>query len=690
MKNTKATKAIAKIAVILVALFFSNGVFANNSDQLIKEARQAVEDGIELIRNGQKYETAKLIFNQALTIAEQQKHLLLEIEALRGMGLALYFEGQYEQSFNILDSIATFVPTNKPGITASINKIQGDNLVFLGQYSRAYEHQLKAQEYYKTVGNQSRIASMTFSIANNFFYQELYDMAKKEFENSLALYKEIDDTRGIFSALGAIGSCNEYLGNFEEAIAYSEQSLSIAYQLGNKADIAWTQYNIGSISSTAGDLKKAQLHLDKALASAKEIEDMPLIGYTLEALTVVNRQLGHYKAALVSLDQSFQIAQSNNDKSNIPGLLKLYSELYFELKDYEASKNYIDKYIALKDSLRSEELAANMGNLKKDFEIKEMQKLKQIELLKKDAKINRFRIIIGVSIATLFGLALFFMFIFTRAKSNHVKEKNDLLLSKNQEILRQNEILKSSNQDLKQYAYVISHDLKEPLRNISSFTSLLKRRLKGKLDENTQDYMDYITNGVNQMTSLLTDLLEYSKIRKKKHEVNRTDPNEVIDRVIESMQFKIEDAQAEIEVHNLPQVVMEENHFYQVMLNLISNGLKFRGEARPKVKVTCKQVGEQYVFSVSDNGIGIDPEFHDKIFVVFQRLHNRGEFSGSGIGLSTCKKIINDYGGQIWVDSNPDEGSTFHFTIPKTPVDLEDPVMELPEINKESNLVLSA
>lgn len=242
---------------------------------------------------------------------------------------------------------------------------------------------------------------------------------------------------------------------------------------------------------------------------------------------------------------------------------------------------------------------------------------------------------------------------------------NEMLHTKNEQILQQNEKLVASNKDLAKYAYIISHDLKEPLRNISSFTTLLNRKLPESIDSTIHEYMSFINNGVNQMHILLTDLLEYSQINGKSKKIKNINTNRVIKEVLDNLSYKIKETKAEVRIEPLPNIYFDQSQFIQITQNLIANALKFKGEEGPVIEISCESDDVQHLFKIKDNGIGIGKEFHDKIFVVFQRLHNRAEYKGSGIGLSTCKKIINEYGGKIWVESAEGKGSTFCFTILK-------------------------
>jgi ligand-binding sensor domain-containing protein/signal transduction histidine kinase len=223
--------------------------------------------------------------------------------------------------------------------------------------------------------------------------------------------------------------------------------------------------------------------------------------------------------------------------------------------------------------------------------------------------------------------------------------------------------LESKNRELEQFAYVASHDLQEPLRTISSFVGMLEQQYKGKLDEKADKYISFIIGATDRMKVLITDLLEYSRIGRKKEKA-KVDCNQLAGEVVSDLQVAIREAGAEVHWKNLPTVEAYPTEMKQLLQNLLVNAIKFRKkEVAPQVQITCERQNGHWKFSVRDNGIGIDPKHSDRIFVIFQRLHTRNEYEGSGIGLSNCKKIAELHGGKIWVESAPGEGSNFLFTI---------------------------
>ena len=224
--------------------------------------------------------------------------------------------------------------------------------------------------------------------------------------------------------------------------------------------------------------------------------------------------------------------------------------------------------------------------------------------------------------------------------------------------------LKRSNTDLQQFAYVASHDLQEPLRMVASYTQLLEKRYKDKLDTDAKEFIHFAVDGALRMQKLINDLLSYSLVSTRQKPVKPTDCNSVLGQVIANLSVTIEQNNDIITNDDLPTVMADESQMQELFKNLVGNAIKFRSVHAPRVHISAKQNGNKWLFSVQDNGLGIDPQYKDKIFLIFQRLHSKEEYPGTGIGLALCKRIVEHHGGKIWFDSDVGKGSTFYFTLP--------------------------
>ena len=211
---------------------------------------------------------------------------------------------------------------------------------------------------------------------------------------------------------------------------------------------------------------------------------------------------------------------------------------------------------------------------------------------------------------------------------------------------------------------MVSHDLQEPLRTVTGFVQLLQKKYEDRLDSDADQYIAFAVDGAKRMETLIKDLLAYSRIGARGQEPAPTDAGAALQRALDNLQTSIQESAAEITHGELPTVRADGTQLAQLFQNLIGNALKFRGAAPPKIHVDARREENVWHFSVRDNGIGIDSKHQDRIFLIFQRLHSRQQYPGTGIGLAICKRIVDRHGGRIWVESEPGQGATFHFTIP--------------------------
>jgi signal transduction histidine kinase len=272
-----------------------------------------------------------------------------------------------------------------------------------------------------------------------------------------------------------------------------------------------------------------------------------------------------------------------------------------------------------------------------------------------------------------------FLYIFERSQTKVLQElgeKNILLEEQKKEISAQSEALKlkdeklqKSNADLQNFAYSASHDLKEPLRMIGMYTQLLQRRIKPTLDERSEEYMFYMTDGVKRMQKLLDDLLLYSRLGKNDNDVQDIDINQTILMVIYNLTVTIKETNTAIIASNLPTICASSTEMMQLFQNMIANAIKFRrADVAPEIMILHSENEKEHTITLQDNGIGIKEEYKEKVFNIFTKLHSTSQYEGSGIGLATCKKIVEEMGGRMWLTSTEGVGTTFYFTFPKNNV----------------------
>jgi PAS domain S-box-containing protein len=229
---------------------------------------------------------------------------------------------------------------------------------------------------------------------------------------------------------------------------------------------------------------------------------------------------------------------------------------------------------------------------------------------------------------------------------------------------RRIEELMRSNQELEQFAYVASHDLQEPLRMVASYVQLLARKYEDRLDADAKTYIEQAVDGAKRMQALINDLLAYSRVGNQPRVFEKVDFEMVLQDALRNLESTVRENKAQVTYDHLPVLVGDHHQFLQLLQNLLSNAMKFKGVEPPKIHVSAVEKDHEWLFSVKDNGIGVDPQYVEKIFEVFKRLHTRYEYPGTGIGLAICRKVVNRHGGRIWMESKGGEGATVHWTLP--------------------------
>jgi PAS domain S-box-containing protein len=250
-----------------------------------------------------------------------------------------------------------------------------------------------------------------------------------------------------------------------------------------------------------------------------------------------------------------------------------------------------------------------------------------------------------------------------------VEQRTAQLAHQAKELRRSNEALERSNLELQQFAFIASHDLQSPLRSISGFVQLLKSEYEGRLDEQADDWIRRTIQSIRQMQTLIRDVLAYSKVDARALPFQWNPFREVVDAAVALLDSSIRDTGAKVTCDDLPTVMGDRSQLVQLTENIIGNALKYHGESPPSVHVSAKRDGDEWIFAVRDNGIGIDPKHHERIFEIFWRLHGQRTYPGTGIGLAICRRVVHRHGGRIWLESHPGHGSVFYFTIPERTVD---------------------
>lgn len=550
----------------------------------------------------------------------------------------------------------------------------------LGNYEKAFEQQMQGLLIFEVKKDSVGIANSHYNIGTIFFYQLQYEKALESYQKAQEICDALNKEDFIYSCLAALGAVHAKLELHEESLDYNHRSLKLAEKLNYKTGIAYAKGNIGSNFVTQKNYTKAEAFYREAIQLKTELGDTySAIGNKIE---IAQLYLEWEKAmeAKRYLKEALTSAKELDSRSRQSDIYKHLALVHDQLNQPLIAYKYNKRYVSMKDSLLNEKTLEEMGQSKRRFDVQksehEIQMLKKgNELLGKNEEIRKQQIYLFA--ITTFAILMFLLW--NKNKLNYqnkvnklLEEKNLLLNSKNEEIHVKNKQLELSNEDLQQFAYVASHDLKEPLRMINSYTKLLKRRYSASFDDSGNEFMHYIVDAVERMETLLNDLLDFSRAGSQDTPTRFVSTNDVMFMVESNLRHRIELLKATLVIKNkeLPLVKAHQTQLLQLLQNLVSNGMKFKGERDPIVEVDAQPSEKGYVFSVKDNGIGISKENLEKVFEMFRRLHTREEYEGTGIGLATCKRIVATWGGDIWVESAEGQGSTFFFSVPNAAVQI--------------------
>ncbi|MFM9947098.1 MAG: tetratricopeptide repeat protein [Saprospiraceae bacterium] len=530
----------------------------------------------------------------------------------------------------------------------------------MGDFKKAYDFGLDCLRWNEEMRDSSGMAEAYYELGTLFFYQKNPEEALGYYKQSMAISQSLNATKALYSCLGALGSAYEELGDLEAALSYNLQSLEIARKMGQKAPEAYALHNVGTVYIKMKLYDKALDYLNASLKLKVVLDDVWGLVASYKYLGLLYIQKKDYNQAIEHLNNGLELAKGSNSKNREAELLTILGEAYEKAGNPAEAIQSLRRSADLKDSILSEAIVRELGSKKESYEL--LKKEREIAVLTKEREISRLRTSIIAIIAFFLLLAGWQLWRQYRLQ----RRSNAVLKEKNAYIDGQNQLLQLANGELQQFAHVASHDLREPLRTIGSFSTLLSRHYESKFDDEAKEYQGFIQSAVKRMQHLLDDLLDYARLDHKESDREITDLSRLVQEATLNLKSQIESTQTNIEVLSLPSLRVFPRPMVQLFQNLISNGIKYRGAAPPHIRISSSfsPQNNQYTIAVSDNGIGMEPANLERIFNMFVRLHGQGKYEGTGIGLATCKKIVERHGGKIWAESTPGKGSTFYFSIP--------------------------
>ncbi|MEO1435679.1 MAG: tetratricopeptide repeat protein [Bacteroidota bacterium] len=481
-----------------------------------------------------------------------------------------------------------------------------------GDYEQAVSLFLQSLQLVERLQSFDRMGNCNTNLGVLWEKQGDLSRAQQYHEKALQCYEKEEDPRGIAYALNNKANIETRIGNYQNALDYYHRSIVIKQEINDSYGVAHSYSKVGMIHKELFQDTLALEYLYHAMDIQEMIEDKRGLTETLLSIGSVYYQQQKPQGAIAFASKSLELAKSINAKGAVHQALKGLAEAHQLGGNYQKAYEYYVKHVQVKEELFNDEKLKAIALIQSKFETK-----------KKDQQIEQ--------------------------------------------LSQQQEILKSVNKELELFAGKASHDLKSPLRNISSFSNLLERRFGKVLNDEGLEFLGYIQQSAKDMEQLLTDLLKYAKTGLNPDSLQRVDLNQVIARVKANLYIETRESESEIASVDLPQVCATQTLMIQLFQNLISNAIKFRRpDQKPIIQIGSKMQQQETVFFVADNGIGIPPEKRQYVFEIFARVHDKQSYEGTGIGLATVKKILDQLNGRIWVESNAQGGTTFCFVIPSS------------------------
>lgn len=606
---------------------------------------------------------------------KDEHRLLLAYEQM----MRIYFEIKYDlpKSLEYLEK-AKAIDTTATTVQDRANLLGYEGRIFLAvnDFENAQEAFFEQLQTYRKLNDRAGVAQVNYHLGTLWYERRDYEQALLHYSNALTTYVELHDAEGRIHTLNKLGQTYGALRDYDHSLQFSLEALSLAQQLSDDFLQTSINANLGTAYLNLGNLGNALKYYRVALEYGEELENERLIAQIANKLGDTYHGLCNEPKAAQYYKRALDLAEDIDNKNVRKEVYQSLYEYHDEYSRHDMAYLYLKKLTQIKEELYNEERTRQFINNQIRYQTatkeEENKRLKANELENKviisNQRIQNYVLVFFIFIVLL---ATYFLYNAFKQKKEYNKvlkeevKKQTLSLEKsNQELLTSNQQLEQSNNELERFAYIASHDLKSPLRNIISFLNLIQRKMRKYDDEDLKEYLRFATDSAKQMNQLIADVLEFSRIQNAESEKQSVDLNESLILVMKNVQDMMEEKQATVETQALPVIEGNSVHILQLFQNLIANGIKYNKNPNPQVSIQHRSEKDHYLFSIADNGIGIEPEFHDKIFQMFKRLHTGEEYSGTGIGLAICKKIIQNLNGKIWLESTPGQGTTFYFTIP--------------------------
>jgi len=607
-------------------------------------------------------------FSQSLSIAERVNEVEFIANSNYYMCIAQYQKGNYKQAlehcFNTTENI-NLHNNDELWRESMFMLVKGYEKLKQKDLSTYYKNKL--YKFYWENGRLSEYADFLFTKGEELHDKKQLVPAIDLYEQANVLYEKDNDKIGRYKCNNSLAEIHALLDKHEKAIAYNRQALQYAKILDDTTAIANSSFQLGRAYLAVNEFTNANDNFSIALNSNQQLGNKEKEVKCLNIMADVFYKQEAYLKAVNHINMAIEMAHSYLPKSEWEIIYMNAAKIYAKSNTPEKGTILLSNYIKHRDEVGLNDEKINDYIEQIELTHAKEQALKDIRIasLEQRQEIHRLHNIMAVSVG-FFLLVLLILAVFSYYFQ---RRSNRLLRQANVAIANNNEKLQAKNSTLEDFAFIASHDLKEPIRTIGGYVTLLERRYSKNFDADTTEFISFIKEAVDRMQKLLNDIFDYSVIAKDSDiTLNEVAVRDVIDVVAGNLQMEIHENAVQIRVGKMPIIQANKSQIIQLFQNLIANAIKFRGVEAPIIQIYCQTdtKAKRHIFTVKDNGIGIAPEYHQKVFDAFKRLNTRDKYAGNGIGLAICAKIVAQYKGEIWIQSDEGKGSMFCFSLPIT------------------------
>ncbi|HFC00988.1 MAG TPA: tetratricopeptide repeat protein [Phaeodactylibacter sp.] len=670
---------INKIFTILFFLSFLQLSFGKgNVDSLLVALQNAKEDTTivnhleKLSWEYHRTQPEKTIFfaQKSLEIAHKLDYTVGIIRAKNVLAVAYSIQGNFDKAFLTFNEAILLAEAtdNQFYICRTYNNI-GRTYMKIGDFENAINFYQKGDLCSKHFNLQQQMSDNLLNMASAMQEQKMWDAALQYAQEALKIADNIHNENLLCDAHKIIGISLLQQHQLDEAATHLKTAL---FHAKNKGDKVGTSSIMNQLGMVYFQKKQPDLALEahrKAYQDANQIDYKEQKILALQHLAELYLLENQESKAIEKSMEGVLIAEQLGNLKHITIFYDLLSKIYAAKNDFPQAYIFHTKLKTLSDSLTVAEKNQKLSELKIQFQLESKEAENQLlkaQQAQDKLTIQKATLASSAIIIALLGVCFitFLLFKSFKEKQAHSYQLEGEVKRRTHELEKINADLKKSNKEMERFNHIASHDLKEPLRNIISFTRLLELRLKNKEDRIAHEYLSFVITNAKQMNTLIEDVLEFSKVSNKKIELEEVDLSKIMEQVLTSLQPILEKKTTDIFYKKLPTIESNSTQLYILLKNIIENGIKYNNHITPSINISYKRIKDKHHICITDNGIGIDPAYHHQIFDMFKRLHNRQEAEGSGLGLSICQKIAHRLGGEILVKSAVGKGSTFTLVLP--------------------------